>query len=124
MTVQPAEQTQETPQESTQKPKVETTQEEIDGYLIVKAILREHCDAARIVARDTQSYMGILLDDTNRKPLCRLHFNGQTKHIGLFDCEKKEERMPLKDLDEIFKHADRIIAAFKGYESLVSSLEG
>ncbi len=40
-----------------------------------KSYFKEALPAARIAFRDTQSYFGILLDDNNRKPLARLHFN-------------------------------------------------
>ncbi len=99
-----------------EKSKIETTTEEVEGCLIVKAILREVCDPARIISRDTQSYMGVLLDDTNRKPLCRLHFNGQKKYLGLFDEAKKEERVLLETLDDIFKYADRLKKTVFYYE--------
>src|SRR6202000_1005398 len=55
--------------------KILTTLEELEGYHIVRAVVRSVVDAKRIVQRDTQSYFGILLDDNNRKPICRLHFN-------------------------------------------------
>ncbi|WP_417761253.1 hypothetical protein [Shewanella sp.] len=61
-------------EDSVKESKIETTQEELDGYNVVHATLRAQFDVKRIVARDTQSYFGILLDDNNRKPLCRLHF--------------------------------------------------
>lgn len=48
-----------------------TTQEEVDGFDIVRAILSELVDIERVVMRDTKSYCGILLDDNNRKPICR-----------------------------------------------------
>lgn len=51
-----------------------TTQEEIDSYNIVKAIVRDIVDVSRVFIRDTKSYCGILLDDNNRKPICRLHY--------------------------------------------------
>ena len=54
---------------------VETTKEELEGFYIVKSLLRDIVDPNRIIHRDTQSYMGILLDDNNRKPLARLHLN-------------------------------------------------
>src|SRR5690606_26338461 len=65
--------------------KITTTDEELDGFRIVVAILRRKLPINRIVHRDTQSYFGILLDDNNRKPLCRLHLNAGKKYIGLFD---------------------------------------
>src|SRR5699024_4173156 len=52
-----------------------TTMEEIEGYNIVKAIVRKVVSVERVTARDTKSYFGVLLDDNNRKPICRLHFN-------------------------------------------------
>lgn len=85
-----------------------TTEEEIEGYHIVKSIVREVVDPARIHHRDTKSYMGILFDDNNRKPICRLHFNSSQWYLGIFDAEKKEERIPITALNDIYQHADRL----------------
>lgn len=73
--------------------KVLTTLEELEGYHIVRALVRSVVDAKRIVQRDTQSYFGILLDDNNRKPICRLHFNRSQKYLGIFDEEKTKRVM-------------------------------
>lgn len=89
--------------------------DERDGYLIVKAILREIVDPKRIVHRDMESYCGILFDDNNRRPICRLHFNRKQKYIGLFDANKNEERIAIGDLNEIYKYADRLKATVAGY---------
>ncbi len=91
-----------------EKPLVETTQDEMDGYLIIKAILREEVDISRIFLRDTQSYCGIILDDNNRKPICRFYFGENKMRIGLFDSSKKEVRHDISNLDEIFKFAKEI----------------
>ncbi len=64
--------------------KIVTTEEELEGFQIVKAIMREKIPSTRIAYRDTLSYFGILLDDNNRKPLCRLHFNTANKYIETF----------------------------------------
>lgn len=80
---------------------VVTTLEELEGFHIVKAITRAVLDAPRITHRDTKSYFGILVDDNNRKPLCRLHFNRSQKYIGLFDIEKMK-RATLSRLSMIF----------------------
>ncbi|MGL4824333.1 MAG: type I restriction endonuclease [Plesiomonas shigelloides] len=60
--------------------KIVTSEEEIDGFNIVKAILRQKGEVNLIHSRDTQSYFGVLLDDNNRKPLCRLRFNTKQKY--------------------------------------------
>ena len=99
-----------------EKPNIVTTQEEIDGFNIVKAILRKKFEVSRIVARDTQSYFGVLLDDNNRKPLCRLHFNAKQKYLGIIDANKKETRYPIDTVDQIFDHADLLLETSSKYE--------
>lgn len=91
------------------KPKIETTEDEIEAYFIVKSILREVVSPDRVVMRDTQSYCGILLDDNNRKPLCRLHFNTSQYYLGIITgSDKNEERIPISSLDDIYDHAKRL----------------
>lgn len=91
-----------------------TTEEEIEAYNIVKAILRSKVEVGRIVMRDTKSYCGVLLDDNNRKPICRFHFNSKQKYLGLMK-EKIESREPIDSLDEIFKYSDQLIATVEEY---------
>ena len=95
---------------------VVTTEEEIEGFNIVKAILRTRFDVTRICARDTQSYFGILLDDNNRKPLCRLRFNTKQKYLSILDESRKEVKYPIDNLDQIFDHADLLLSVAKQYE--------
>lgn len=95
--------------------KVVTTPEEIDGYNIVRAILSQAVEIERIVARDTQSYFGVLLDDNNRKPLCRLHFNAKQKYLGIFDANKAETRHPIFRLEDIFGHSEALVKTLSYY---------
>jgi len=94
----------------------ETTEEEREGFHIVRAILRECTAPKRVVMRDVQSYCGILLDDNNRKPLCRFHFNGGNKYLSLFDAIK-EEKVLIEGLDDIFKYAERLKSTVAKYDS-------
>lgn len=94
-----------------------TTQEEIDSYNIVKAILCPVVDVARIFYRDAQRYFAILLDDNNRKPICRMHFNAKTvKYIGLFDETGKETRYVIQSLNDIFNFSEQLRATVQRYE--------
>lgn len=96
---------------------VVTTQEEIDSFLIVKAILRPVVDISRVAYRDTLSYFGILLDDNNRKPICRMYFNAKSaKYISTFDENKKETRHEIKSLDDIYNYAEEIRATIGYYD--------
>lgn len=95
---------------------IETTQEEIEGWLTIKAILRETIEPDRVTMRDAKSYCAILLDNNNRKPVARLHFNGaKKKYIGLFDGEK-EERVEVSSLNEIFASSERLKATVAKYQ--------
>lgn len=91
-----------------------TTEEEIEGYMIVKAIVREAVSASRVIMRDAKSYCAVLLDDNNRKPLIRLHFNRATKYIGLFDGES-EEKLAIESLDQMYDYSERIKATALKY---------
>lgn len=96
--------------------KVVTTQDELDAYNIIKAIMRQKAEVKRIVGRDTQSYFGVLLDDNNRKPICRLHFNAKQKYLGLFDADKNETRHPIESVDDIFSFSESLLATMAYYE--------
>lgn len=93
-----------------------TTQEEIDGYQIVRAIVREVVKVERVTMRDAKSYCAILLDDNNRRPICRLHLNRGVKYLGLFDAEKNEERVRIDSLDDIFAYAGRLKLTAGSYD--------
>ncbi|HAB24372.1 MAG: type I restriction enzyme HsdR N-terminal domain-containing protein [Pantoea sp.] len=92
-----------------------TTEKEIEGFHIVKAIIRKIIEPDRINYRDTQSYFGILVDDNNRKPVCRLHFNRSQLYIGIFDIDKKETRHPIANLNDIYNFTDSLRATAKNY---------
>ena len=99
-----------------------TPEEEMDAYLIVKAILREIVSSKRIAMRDVKSYCSVLLDDTNRKPICRFHFNSRQKYLGVIDENRVEERIPISELDDIYQYADRLKATVASYEQLEPQL--
>lgn len=95
---------------------IETTLEELEGYQIVKAIACGEVKPQRVTHRDAKSYFAVLLDDNNRKPIARLHFNGRQKYIGLLDEDKVEERHAIGDLDDIYSHAEVIREAVRRYQ--------
>lgn len=96
------------------KNEIKTTEEEVEGYLIVKSILRQKVDVSRIFYRDALSYFAILLDDNNRKTICRLYFNTSKKYLAVFDENKKETKIELSQLDDIYNHADSLYLTIEG----------
>lgn len=85
-----------------------TTEDEKEAYYIVKAILHENTDLDRVFMRDAKRYCAILLDDNNRKPICRLYFNTKQKYIGIFNENREEEKQPINNLSEIYGFSDKL----------------
>ena len=96
--------------------KVVTTEEEREGFMIVKTILRQKISAKRISYRDAQSYLAILLDDNNRKTVCRLYLNGGKKFLVILDDKKKEIKNEITTLDDIFKHSETLLKIVESYD--------
>ena len=84
-----------------------TTQEEIEGYSIVKVILHETVDLERIYYRDNKAYFNILLDDSIRKWILRLRLNGNQKYIQFNDEDKSS--VMIERVTDLLKHRDKIV---------------
>lgn len=105
-------------------PLIVTTEEELEAYFTVKSIVREVVEADRIFHRDTKGYMGIILDNSRKKPICRLYFNNATKHIGLLDNEKvgsRGEKMfnrfEIGNTDDIYNYAEQLKSTAQSYDN-------
>ena len=92
-----------------------TTEEEVEAYRIVRAIVCSEVPVSRVVARDTKTYCGVLLDDNNRKPIARLWLNRSKKYLGVFDENKIETRIPIGDVQEIYQHAEYLRRTVQRY---------
>jgi hypothetical protein len=89
--------------------KVVTTEEELEAFMIIKSILRKKVSVTRINYRDAQSYFAILLDDNNRKTICRLYLNSSKKFIATFDADKNEKKSEISSLDDIYNFSDILL---------------
>lgn len=86
-----------------------TSEDEIAGFNIVRAIAAKSVDPKRIVLRDAKSYCAILLDDNNRKTIARMHFNSPTaRYFGTF-VGKDEIRHALLEPVQIYQHDEAIL---------------
>ena len=94
---------------------VVTTDEEVEGFQIVRAIVCSEVNVSRVAGRDTQTYFGVLLDDNNRKPITRLWLNRGKKYLGVFDENKNETRLPIETPQDIYRHADALRKTVAAY---------
>jgi hypothetical protein len=105
-------------EEKSEGDEIVTTDEEMDGFNIVRAILAKKLDPTRVFYRDGHVYFAILLDDNNRRPLVRLHLNGKSvKFISTFENGKSGERHNITSVVDLYKHADRLLTTLDKYTS-------
>lgn len=107
---------------NTPESNVVTTAEEMEAFYIIRAIVCSKVIPARVVIRDNQSYCGILLDDNNRKPICRLHFNGKKKQVSFFD-NGKDERVNIDENNQLYEYTSRFIKTIALYEKPSKEVE-
>ena len=92
-----------------------TTEEELQSFRIIQAILIPHITSDRIHHRDTKTYFGVLLDDNNRKPICRMWLNRSKKYLEVFDIENGSEKLPIDKIEDLYTHKDRILKSATQY---------
>lgn len=105
-----------------------TTDEEIDGFNIVRAIAVSEVAPERIFCRDAKAYCAILLDDNNRKPIIRLNLNGKSvKFVTTFEQGKEGTRHNIDSVVDIYKVATeairQVIRQYEGSQTPVMSIE-
>jgi hypothetical protein len=88
------------------------TEEEREGFYILKSILSAVIDPERVTYKDTLSYCNILLDGNSWRPIVRLHFNNsKNKKLEIFSVneegKKVSEFFAIDALGEIYRHAER-----------------
>ena len=64
-----------------------TTDEEIEAYHIIRAIMTKHIPAGDVVYKDTKSYFSINYQGNSWKWLCRLKLTHNQKSIAFRDAE-------------------------------------
>lgn len=103
------------------EPTVVTSPEELEAFYAIRAMLRDIVPSKRVFMRDAQSYCAVLLDDNNRKPICRLRFNNLSRlRVGIFSDNKEEEILDLASLDDIFNLEAKLKKTVNFYETTQS----
>lgn len=95
--------------------KIVTTEEEIEGFNIVRSILSEVVRPEEISYKDVERYCGILYQDNTRKWICRLYFNSAKKSITISDENKKEVRYYIESISDIYKYKNELLNSLDKY---------
>lgn len=93
-----------------------TTEEELEGYRIVRAILAPYVDPARIYYRDAQSYFTIILDDNRLKNICRLYLNSETnKSLAFLQDGGGQVKHKIENIVDLYKHSELLVESLKRF---------
>ena len=92
---------------------VEFSEEEREGLYVVRAICAAEIDPMRLTEKDTKNYCNVLLDANTWKSILRMHFNGPTKRLEIFDGAEPK-MVSLERVGDIYQHSERIKAALRG----------
>ncbi len=86
---------------------VHTTEEEIEGFAIVKLLIKDVIDEDRISHRDNLSYFNILVDNSIRKWVCRLGFNTSNKYVQFNDEDRTF--INIEKISDISNHKEKLV---------------
>ena len=100
---------------------IHTTDEELEGYRIVRAIVCSEVSANRVIGRDSKTYFAVILDNNSRKTIARLWFNRKQKYLGVFGNDKVETRLSIESPEDIYHYAAQLRATVNGYLTTDSS---
>ena len=99
-----------------------THETEVWAFFIIRSILHNTIDPARVFMRDQKTYCGILLDDNNRKPIFGPSASeeegiGHNAYIVILTKGNTEgEKFPIGYLDDLYPLTDKLIEAVKRHE--------
>ena len=95
--------------------KIITTEDELEGYFIIKNLLKGLVNIKDITYKDTESYINIIYQGSVRKWICRLYFTDHHKFMVIPDENKKEVRYPLETTYDIESYKDQLAEVLKRY---------
>lgn len=92
--------------------------EELKAFTLVRDILRPRIQAERISRSDAKTYFAILLDNNNRRTICRLYLGPKKKYIGTISDRKVETRTEIESIEDILKFSDDLMYTARNYDSM------
>ena len=88
--------------------KIVTTEEELESYYIVRAILSKYIDVDRITYSDKESYFAIILDKHITKWLCRIYIKKNKKYIAIVE-NGEHIKYTIENISDIYGYTDKLV---------------
>lgn len=86
---------------------VNTTEEELQSYYIIKSIIGKTVDLQRITYKDTMSYFSVLVDGKVTRWICRIFLKENVKY-AIIPSGNDNIRYPLNTIDDLYTLSDSI----------------
>ena len=109
--VSPESLAEETPTDEDFEPisRIDTTDDEIESFYVIKSILRDTIDPSRLSYKDTLSYFGILIDNKVTRWVCRVSLKERSSYIMIPDEISGNVKYPIEKLDDIYDLSQQLI---------------
>ena len=84
---------------------INTTEEELQAYYIIKSILGKDFDLNRIAYKDTMSYFSVLVDNKVTRWICRIYLKENIKYV-IIPKGNKNVKYSISNIEELYRLAD------------------
>lgn len=95
--------------------RIVTTEDELQGFFIVKAILSEVVPASDVVYKDNIRYFAINYTNNVRKNICRLDFTEKRLVLLIPNVDGDYEKFYLEGIEDIYSYRPKLIDSLKRY---------
>lgn len=103
-------------EENVEISKIITTDEELQAFYIVKSIFAEMTPLEKIIAKDTETYFGILYENNTRKWICRLKLSPKRKLLIMPNTDGSgEAKFALTAITDIYKYRNELVASLNRF---------
>lgn len=89
--------------------RIVTTEEEIQAFYIIKSIFAETISLDKIVAKDTESYFGILYENNTKKWICRLKLSNKRKLLIFPSNDSGGTKHQLETIADLYKYKTELL---------------
>ena len=98
---------------------INTTQEELEAFGVIKGLLHDIIDPTKLSHKDTEYYFGVLYDNKTTKWICRLKLDGKKKTIIFPPIVEppydKETRHTLVSINDLYAFKDVLALSAKRF---------